>query len=161
MCPPLTVSNDKQCMEKGLKTLQATARTAERRNTGSSSNSYDDQGIQDHRSDSGIGLGSDAEMEVDETAQLRNAPSSWHAHTGIQAQHSDHVRSRSLPQPLPPLPLYQPPPPITTTLPQAFDTPMTTSPATMSFIRSTSSQRCSPDSQNGRGGFSIQSVLSH
>ena len=147
-------------MEKGLKTLQATARTAERRNTGSSRNSFDEQGIKDHaRSDSGILMGSDAEMEIDEPAPLTKLHSSWHAHTGTQSNNQEHVRSRSLPHPLPLLPLYQPPPPIITHV-QAFDNPMTTSPATMSYVRSTSSQRCSPDSQNGRGGISIQSVLS-
>ena len=142
-------------MEKGLKTLLSMAR----RSTGSSGNSFDDQGIQDHRSDSAVGLGSDAEMELDDAAPLRKLHSSWHAPAGVQSNYQEHARSRSLPQPLPQLPLYQPPPPITTHH-QAFDTPMTTSPATMSFIRSTSSQRCSPDSQNGRGGISIQSVLS-
>jgi hypothetical protein len=146
-------------MEKGLKTLQATARTAERRNAGSARNSFDDQGIKSHRSDSVVGFGSEAEMELDEPAPPGKLHSSWHAHTGTQHNHQEHARSRSLPQPIPPLPLYQPPPPISTRVP-AFDTPMTTSPATMSFIRSTSSQRCSPDSQNGRGGISIQSVLS-
>lgn len=146
-------------MEKGLKTLQTTARTAERRNVGSGRTSFDEQGIKSHRSDSVVGLGSDAEMELDEPAPLGKLHSSWHAHTGTQHNHQEHVRSRSLPQPIPPLPLYRPPPPLVTNV-QAFDTPMTTSPATLSFIRSTSSQRCSPDSQNGRGGMSIQSVLS-
>lgn len=146
-------------MEKGLKTLQATARTAERRNVGSARSSFDDQGIKSHRSDSVVGFGSETEMELDEPAPPGKLHSSWHAHTGAQNSHQEHVRSRSLPQPIPPLPLYQPPAPISTRV-SAFDTPMTTSPATMSFIRSTSSQRCSPDSQNGRGGISIQSVLS-
>lgn len=147
-------------MEKGLKTLQATARTAERRHTGSSRNSFEEQGTKDHaRSDSAVLMGSEAEMDLDEPTAPNKLHSSWHASSGAQQTHQDHVRSRSLPQPLPPLQLYRPPPPIVTHV-QTFDTTMTTSPATMSYVRSTSSQRCSPDSQNGRGGISIQSVLS-
>lgn len=152
-------------MEKGLKTLLSTARTAHKRNSASQNGSYDDQGT-DHLSDSGIGF-SDAEMEVDDVA-----PSGKHATWPIHAEtaqhwHHEHVRSRSLPQALPslrPLPLYQPPPPLPmlNTQRRAYDleAPMTTSPATMSFIRHTASHRHSPDSQNGRGGMSIQSVLS-
>ncbi|KAK5123318.1 hypothetical protein LTR85_002749 [Meristemomyces frigidus] len=146
------------CMEKGLKTLQSTARTAQRRaSVAQSQQSFEERGISDHNSDSGIGLGSDTEMEVGhDPGHTKSA--SWHAHSDVQQQtQPDHVRSRSLPQPLP---LYQPPPPITQ-IRRAFDsTEMTASPQTMTFGRpSTSFGRYSPDS-NGRGGISIQSVLS-
>lgn len=100
-------------------------------------------------------MGSDAEMEVDEAEPSRK-PSSWHAHTAVQAAHQEHVRSRSLPQLLP---LYQPPPPLAIQR-RTFDGPMTTSPATMSFGRTTTFQRYSPEAQNGRGGLSLQSMLS-
>ena len=144
-----------QCMEKGLKNLLSTARTAQRRGTTGTRDSFDDQGIPDHHSDSGIGMGSDAEMEVDE-AEPAQKPSSWHAHTGAVSSHQEHVRSRSLPQPLP---LYKPPPPVIAQR-RTFDAPMTTSPATMSFGRTTTFHRYSPEAQNGRGGLSIQSMLS-
>ncbi|KAI6913317.1 hypothetical protein KC318_g4501, partial [Hortaea werneckii] len=67
-----------KCMEKGLRTLQATARTAHRRASATSiqapkqdkpdlqqqAGPVSDRGISDHNSDSGIGLdASDAEME--------------------------------------------------------------------------------------------------
>ena len=160
-------------MEKGLKTLSATARTARRKSTASQCGMHsgmqsatqsvfdDHQGIPDHHSDSGIGLGSDAEMDIDDepgtepTAQA----SSWHEHTGshrLQHHQDHHNRSRSLPQPLP---LYRPPPPVIASS-RRFDTPMTTSPATMSFGRPHAYQRYSPEAQNGRGGISIQAVLS-
>jgi hypothetical protein len=149
-------------MEKGLKTLLATARTAHKRNnSGSHNGSTDEQGT-DHHSDSGIGLGSDAEMEVDEAGPTGKYPT-WPSHAeSAQQPHQDHIRSRSLPQPLPPLPLYRPPPPPLNTQPRVYDleAPMTTSPATMSYVRHSASQRNSPESQNGRGGISIQSVLS-
>jgi hypothetical protein len=148
-------------MEKGLKTLLATARTSHKRNSASHSGSQDDQGT-DHSIDSAIGF-SDAEMELDDNPSRTRT--TWPTHVETVQAHHDHVRSRSLPQALPslrPLPLYQPPPPAINTQrrPYDIDAPMTTSPATMSFVRHTSSQRHSPDSQNGRGGISIQSVLS-
>ena len=149
-------------MEKGLKTLQTTARTAHRKAAAGAIGLYDEQGIPDHHSDSGIGLGSgsDAEMEVDDGAGPSTKASSWHAHAETQQthhHHQDHVRSRSLPQLLP---LYQPPPPPVAAYRRAFDGPMTTSPATMTFTRPTVSQRYSPEAPNGRGGLSIQSMLS-
>ncbi|KAI6882622.1 hypothetical protein KC318_g15320, partial [Hortaea werneckii] len=67
-----------KCMEKGLRTLQATARTAHRRASATNiqapkqdetglqqqAGPVSDRGISDHNSDSGIGLdASDAEME--------------------------------------------------------------------------------------------------
>lgn len=151
-------------MEKGLKTLQATARTAQRRATAGSGDSYDEQGITDHYSDSGVGLGSDAEMEVDDEAGPSNTSSSWHAAPAKpQQMHPDHhLRSLSAPQPLPlELPLYRPPPPpLNTSQRRTFDAPMTTSPATMSYGQPTPFQRYSPEAQPSRVGISIQSVLS-
>ncbi|GAB1732179.1 hypothetical protein NU195Hw_g4319t1 [Hortaea werneckii] len=178
-----------KCMEKGLKTLQATARTAHRRASATSiqapkqdepgfqqqAGPVSDRGISDHNSDSGIGLdASDAEMEVGQIASPLTShakSSSWHAHTSAQQQvedfHSEHhVRPRSLPQPLP---LYQPPPPISapreqkTRRPEAHadvvDNPQIMSSYQTASRHSARHERCSPDS-NARGGFSIQSVLS-
>lgn len=146
-------------MEKGLKTLQSTARTAQGRSSDCQTKSFEERGNTDH-SDSGVYLGSDTEMEVGEAAVApsQHAKSaSWHAHGAQQHPTNDHVRSRSVPQPLP---LYRPPPPIARTK-RAFDSvEMTNSPDEMSFTRPTTSfSRYSPDS-NGRGGISIQSVLS-
>ncbi|KAF2172920.1 hypothetical protein M409DRAFT_49430 [Zasmidium cellare ATCC 36951] len=145
-----------KCMEKGLKTLQTAARTAHRK-AAADSQSFEDRGISDHNSDSGIGLGSDTEMEVGDEAGPSTKASSWHAHPTVQQPHHDHVRSRSLPQPLP---LYQPPPPVIQR--RTFEgSAMTTSPQDVSFQGSSASQRCSPESQNGRGGISIQSIVSN
>ena len=175
-----------------MKTLQATARTAQRRASATSQHqlqvnadhppqhgSFSDRGISDHNSDSGIGLeASDAEIEVGRTKSPGHSKSSsWHAYSTSQHQQEQqslggvsmeqHVRSKSVPQPLP---LYQPPPPIRngTTLhsqqrrrtvdereemlgnPRMFNSG---SRPPMSF------ERYSPES-NGRGGYSIQSVLS-
>ncbi|KAI6824853.1 hypothetical protein KC340_g4769 [Hortaea werneckii] len=152
-----------KCMEKGLRTLQATARTAHRRASATSiqapkqdepglqrqAGPVSDRGISDHNSDSGIGLdASDAEMEQQ-----------------VEDFHSEHhVRPRSLPQPLP---LYQPPPPITipreqkTRCPEvhAVDNPQMTSSSHTTTRHPARHERHSPGS-NARGGFSIQSVLS-
>ena len=151
-------------MEKGLKNLQGAARTRERRAPTESSvdavdTTMDYQGITDRNSDSGIGFGSDAEMDVDGANHSRRTSSSWHAaSTSQNLQHQEHIRSRSLPQLLP---LYQPPPPLNTQYKRVFDRPVTTSPATTSYPgRPAEFQRYSPDFQNGRGGLSIQSMLS-
>ncbi|KAI7277343.1 hypothetical protein KC345_g6675 [Hortaea werneckii] len=154
-----------KCMEKGLKTLQATARTAHRRASatsiqapkqhepgfGQQAGPVSDRGISDHNSDSGIGLdASDAEMEQQ-----------------VEDFHPEHhVRPRSLPQPLP---LYQPPPPISVPKEQKTRRPEVHSaavdnPQMMSSHHTASRHparhgKYSPDS-NARGGFSIQSVLS-
>lgn len=143
-------------MEKGFKTLSTVARTAQRKAV-ADSQPFEDRGIFDHTSDSGIGLGSDTEMEVGDEAGPSTKASSWHAHPTVQQSHQDHNRSRSLPQPLP---LYQPPPPVAPRRTLEGQT-MTTSPQELSFQRHSASQRCSPDSQNGRGGFSIQSIVSN
>lgn len=144
-------------MEKGLKTLQTAGRTAQRKATAEYNQALEERGISDHNSDSGIGFGSDAEMEVGEPASRRRKASSWHAHTMQQqapppefVEH--HVRSRSLPQPLP---LYQPPPPIRRSYESSS---ANTSPQDGSFVGQPASRRCSPDSQNGR--ISIQSIVS-
>lgn len=148
-------------MEKGLKTLQTACRTAHRK-TLADSHPTEDRGISDHNSDSGIGFGSETEMEaVGEAGTSTIKSSSWHAPEdpthSQQQQHQEHCRSRSLPMPLP---LYQPPPPIVPR--RTFEgAVLTTSPQDMSFGRPSPPRRCSPDSQNGRGGISIQSVLSN
>jgi len=106
-------------MEKGIKTLQTTARTAQRKASADHNQAFhEDKGISDHNSDSGIVLcsGSEPDVEVDES---EIAPSSRHEH-GASASwsesysrqqerlHQEHMRSRSLPLPLP---QYQPPAP--------------------------------------------------
>lgn len=163
-------------MEKGLKNLQSAARTGHRRgptealpsietvtdrHSTVARGSFDGQGTTaDGNSDSGIGFCSDAEMDVDGGgSHSRRTSSSWHISSTTQLlQHQEHNRSRSLPQPLP---LYKPPPPLNTHQRRTFDAPMTTSPAVMSYPgRPTEFQRYSPDFQNGRGGLSIQSMLS-
>jgi hypothetical protein len=168
-------------MEKGLKTLQSTARTAQRRASAMSQGlhrSFEDQGgISDHNSDSGIGLASDTEMEVGTDQPAGHFKSaSWHAHTGAPQQQynrhpehqlppvssssleHEHVRSRSLPQPLP---LYQPP--LGPQRPRrTFEGErITESPQTMTFGQHAVAgySRYSPDFA-GRSGMSIQSVLS-
>lgn len=146
-------------MGMGLKQIHATARTAERKEAAGSIAHYDAQGISDHHSDSGIGLGSDAEMDVVDTTASSGKSSSWHAaheRPQLTTSYSDHSRSRSLPQPLP---LYQPPPPIATQQRGTYNTTITTSPATTSFGHQEQLRRYSPECQNGRGGISIQSVL--
>ena len=169
-------------MGMGLKQLQATARTADRKEAAGASFAFDpmdSQGIPDHHSDSGIGFGSDAEMEAVDVLAAASSPgksSSWHAHphhhhhpssntiarqgsAPAAASYQEHSRSRSLPQPLP---LYQPPPPITTTHHHqrgTYNASVTTSPESTSFGQRVPYTRYSPGAQNGRGGISIQSVL--
>lgn len=144
-------------MEKGLKTLSTVARTAHRKASVSYPSTEERGGISDQNSDSGIGFGSDAETELG-PGQPSSNPSAWHAHETARQSFSEHVKPRGLPQPLP---LYQPPPPIVR---RDFEgTSNTTSPQEMSFgaaSQTSQSRRCSPDSQSGRGGISIQSVLS-
>ena len=104
-------------MEKGLKTLQTTARTAHRKASVASQSqplNLEDRGISDHNSDSGIVLcsGSEAEMDVDEAVQpvKHGASTSWSGNSVSQQLQHEHMRSRSLPIPHN-LPLYKPPPP--------------------------------------------------
>lgn len=112
-----------KCMEKGLKTLQITARTASRKAAADQNQAFcEDRGISDHNSDSGIVLcsGSEPDMEVEESVppSRHGASASWSAAYNRQHHHlnQEHIRSRSLPLPLPQLPQYQPPPPRTSKL---------------------------------------------
>lgn len=130
-------------MEKGLKTLQTTARTAQRKASATSHNSQhslDERGIPEHNSDSGIGLCSDAEMDVGEDDgeeeaihqlhhlryhQQRRIPApteiiqpmktnpSWQLRSSANHQENQQAAiDHSRARSLPqPLPLYQPPPP--------------------------------------------------
>lgn len=119
-------------MEKGLKTLQTTARTAQRKASadhqahqqqtfciGTGGSGEEDRGISDHNSDSGIVLSSGSEPDMEATDERRDsvsgsitrhhgASASWSESYGRRQQrlHQEHLRSRSLPLPLP---QYQPP----------------------------------------------------
>ncbi|WPG98003.1 Hypothetical protein R9X50_00078600 [Acrodontium crateriforme] len=145
-----------KCMEKGLKNLQSTVRMAQRKSSVGHYRSHSD-----HASDSGIGLGSDNEMDepemIDDNAHKKSV--SWHApNEHHHIREADHVRSRSLPQLIPLLPLYQPPPPLTSTRRVCGTAEMTTSPENMTFGNSRlGAARCSPEST---GRISIESVLS-
>ena len=156
-------------MEKGIKTLQTTARTAQRKASADQSQAFCEDrsiGISDHNSDSGIVLcsGSEPDVEVDES---ENAPSSRHGH-GASASwsgsysrqqerlHQEHMRSRSLPLPLP---QYQPPAPRATRnfgRDKTGPTPSTNLGAISYDRPSYTSQRYSPETQQR---LSIQSVL--
>jgi hypothetical protein len=112
-------------MEKGLKLLQSTARTAQRKasadhqaqafcDVGADAN--EDQGISDHNSDSGIVLCSGSERSDSVPASgpvssRHGASASWSESYSRQQHrlHQEHLRSRSLPLPLP---QYQPPLPV-------------------------------------------------
>lgn len=139
-------------MEKGLKTLQTVARTAQRKASAAYQPIEDRAGIPDHNSDSGIGFGSDAETEAEQAAS-----SSAAAEQTQQQSHQEHVRPRSLPQPLP---LSQGPQAIRRTFEAATTINSPREPSLQAPAASGSRQCCSPDCQNGRGGISIQSVLS-
>lgn len=151
-------------MEKGLKTLQTTARTAQRKASADRTQTlHEDRGISDQNSDSGIVLcsGSEPDMEVDESApsSRHGASASWSESYGRKQEHlhQEHMRSRSLPLPLP---QYQPPPPRTTKMyeqstagaPGVDRTGALSSESSRRF-----QQRYSPETQQR---FSIQSVLS-
>nr|OQO17502.1 hypothetical protein B0A51_13294 [Rachicladosporium sp. CCFEE 5018] len=112
-----------KCMEKGLKSLQTTVRTAQRK--AAAGETYDGRAVPDHNSDSGfLGSGSEPdaepEMDVDEpattttavtTPSKHSAAASWSGPARRDSHlQSGHIRSRSLPVPQV-LPLYQPPPP--------------------------------------------------
>lgn len=157
------ISDCCQCMEKGLRSLTATARLAQRRGSHGEGQLFDEQGISDHTSDSGICLtGSDTEMEVGQvpaiTAQ-HSKSASWQAHETQHrpAQPAEHVRSRSLPQPLP---LYQPPPPIIPAKRVLDCSNITPSPDDMTFPRPVATLSHALRDRTGRSGISIQSVLS-
>ncbi|KAM3419157.1 hypothetical protein BST61_g5101 [Cercospora zeina] len=128
---------ESKCMEKGLKTLQSAARMAQRK-AAAGYQPIDERGGE---------------------ARPPDEAASWHARPAAERTRAqsrqEHGRSRSLPQPLP---LYQPPPPIRRTFNRESSTP---SPQDASFQAPGASQRDSPESQNTRGGISIQSVLSN
>ena len=149
-----------QCMEKGLKTLQATARSAQRKaSTSHNQPSFEERGISDHNSDSGVGLGSDTEMDAVDLLG-HNKSASWHVRPPTLKQRAvptDHARSRSLPQLLP---LYQPPPPITQARRTLAGAEVSASPTAMTSPRPLSAFSRHSSSLHGRGGISIQSVLS-
>ena len=112
-------------MEKGLKVLQSTARTAQRKASADHQAQafcvVEDRGISDHNSDSGIVLCSGSEPDIEATDERNDsvsaapvssrhgASASWSESYSRQQQrlHQEHLRSRSLPLPLP---QYQPPP---------------------------------------------------
>ncbi|TKA32346.1 hypothetical protein B0A50_01452 [Salinomyces thailandicus] len=102
-----------KCMEKGIKALQATARSALRRATATSQHQahhgqapyqpsaacFSDRGVSDHNSDSGIGLeASDAEWEVGaphhEPTLWHAKSASWGAYTTAQ-QHQQHQQKQT------------------------------------------------------------------
>jgi hypothetical protein len=155
-------------MEKGIKTLQTTARTAQRKASADQNQAFcEDRGISDHNSDSGIVLcsGSEPDVEVDES---ETAPFSRHGH-GASASwsesysrqqerlHQEHMRSRSLPLPLP---QYQPPAPRAAPKPYGHEVTGPTSATNLGAISydrpAYASQRYSPETQQR---LSIQSVL--
>jgi hypothetical protein len=119
-------------MEKGLKLLQSTARTAQRKASADhqaqafcgAGDAGEDRGISDHNSDSGIVLCSGSEPDIEATdersdsvpasgpvSSRHGASASWSESYSRQQHrlHQEHLRSRSLPLPLP---QYQPPLPI-------------------------------------------------
>ncbi|QIW97221.1 hypothetical protein AMS68_002739 [Peltaster fructicola] len=151
-----------KCMEKGLKTLQSTARTAHRRASASYSGSFEEPGSgnSDHHSDSGIGLGSDAEMEVGDDAGpstiTNKSATTWSGSCPRPQQASqsymDHARSQSLPIAIP---MYRPPPPITQHR-RTIDVP----PRSLHPEYSTTDYRSAPQlTRAPQRGISIQSVL--
>jgi len=122
---PSTTNTQSQCMEKGVKLLQTTARTAQRKASAdhhAQAYCVEDRGISDHNSDSGIVLCSGSEPDMEATDEIGDiAPASMSSRHGASASwsesysrqqerlHQEHLRSRSLPLPLP---QYQPPMPV-------------------------------------------------
>ncbi|KAF2721814.1 hypothetical protein K431DRAFT_223262 [Polychaeton citri CBS 116435] len=157
-----------KCMEKGLKTLQTVSRQAQRK-ASANSHAEHESGISDHNSDSGIGLGSDAEMDVQgESAGPSRRPSynglaRVEPHSNLSPRqrpiYEQHSRSHSLPQPLP---LYQPPPPVPRHQRRPIDglgSGVHFHNISLNGHQPPSVQRCSPESQGGRSAVSIQSML--
>jgi hypothetical protein len=170
-----TTNTQPQCMEKGVKLLQSTARTAQRKASADHhAQAYcgEDRGISDHNSDSGIVLcsGSEPDMEATDeigdtipTAMSRHgASASWSESYNRQQErlHQEHLRSRSLPLPLP---QYQPPPPVSRAGRTHGEATVAKLPAASNLgaISNASSayalQRYSPETQQR---LSIQAVLS-
>jgi hypothetical protein len=150
-------------MEKGLKPLQAAARRA-RRGGSINSQAFEESGNSDHASDSGIGLGSDTEREVgiDTAHYYTQSSSQQHAHDmpqSVSRSVSDHGRSHSMSS-VSRLPIYEPPP-LVSLPPRNYEAARSTAlHPYVGYSAPTTYRRLSPDSQNGRGGFSIQAVLS-
>lgn len=157
------LANTYQCMEKGLKTLQSTARTAHRRASTSYNGSFEEAGSgnSDHHSDSGIGLGSDAEMDVGDDAGSSRPTipreSSWTTAFPPSQSHQayiDHVRSQSLPVTIP---IYRPPLPVTQHRRTIDVPPQTLHPEYSTTDYRSASQQC--NTRAPQRGISIQSVL--
>ncbi|KAK4995718.1 hypothetical protein LTR66_004532 [Elasticomyces elasticus] len=175
-----------KCMEKGLKTLLNTGRAAQKKaNNAAMATNIDttagaqDRGMEEHEGDSGIGC-SDAEMEAgDELGGPSSAATSFSHATASSLTPTSLFQPQQAPPPQPaaqrrvappPLPLYQPPAIYQT---QTGAGPLhrrRTSHASLlpresdlfalpggEFARQ---QRYSPEGQSGRGGPSIQSLLS-
>lgn len=163
-------------MEKGVKLLQTTARTAQRKASAdhhAQAYCVEDRGISDHNSDSGIVLCSGSEPDMEATDEIgdiapvsassrHGASASWSESYSRQQErlHQEHLRSRSLPLPLP---QYQPPLPVSRAGKAHGDGAVARAPASSSLgaISYGSSayalQRYSPETQQR---LTIQSVLS-
>jgi hypothetical protein len=163
-------------MEKGVKLLQTTARTAQRKASAdhhAQAYCVEDRGISDHNSDSGIVLCSDSEPDMEATDEIgdiapapmssrHGASASWSESYSRQQErlHQEHLRSRSLPLPLP---QYQPPMPVSRAGKvhgegAAARAPAASNLGAISYGSSAYAlQRYSPETQQR---LSIQSVLS-
>ena len=159
-------------MEKGIKALQTTARTAQRKASADQNQAFcEDRGISDHNSDSGIVLCSGSEPDMEATDEISDklpvsassrhgASASWSESYSRQQErlHQEHLRSRSLPLPLP---QYQPPLPVSRAGKAHGEGARAPAPSNLGAISYGSSayalQRYSPETQQR---LSIQSVLS-
>jgi hypothetical protein len=161
-------------MEKGVKLLQTTARTAQRKASAdhhAQAYCVEDRGISDHNSDSGIVLCSGSEPDMEATDEISDtlpvsassrhgASASWSESYSRQQErlHQEHLRSRSLPLPLP---QYQPPLPVSRAGKAHGEGARAPAPSNLGAISYGSSayalQRYSPETQQR---LSIQSVLS-
>jgi hypothetical protein len=177
---PLTTNRSRlntqsQCMEKGVKLLQSTARTAQRKALAdhhAQAYCVEDRGISDHNSDSGIVLCSGSEPDMEATDEIgdslpvsvsrHGASASWSESYNRQQErlHQEHLRSRSLPLPLP---QYQPPMPVSRAGKAHGDVTVARAPTAsnlgaISYGHSAYAlQRYSPETQQR---LSIQAVLS-
>jgi hypothetical protein len=169
-------------MEKGLKLLQSTARTAQRKASADHQaqafcnvvgDANEDRGISDHNRDSGIVLCSGSEPDLEATdersdsmpasgpvSSRHGASASWSESYSRQQHrlHQEHLRSRSLPLPLP---QYQPPLPVSRAGKVHGDGRAVPSASNLGAISYGNSayamQRYSPETQQR---LSIQAVLS-
>lgn len=134
-----------QCMEKGLKNLQAIARSSQRRH--SSTELVDERGNDEHEGDSGLGL-SDAEKEA---GDARNSTTSPHVPRPLQPLPAPMQNRQNAP---PYLPLYEPPPNVRNPRPTTYDQSRPHSAPLGPF------RQCHlSGSQTQRGCISIQSML--